>query len=71
VRVSNDVMQRVSKSHRERRANAKRASLRRANAEDNARLRIGVAESLSVEEQRVRIKAARKKLKAELRGLAA
>jgi hypothetical protein len=64
-------MQRVSKSHRERRANAKRASLRRANAEDNARLRIGVAESLSVEEQRVRIKAARKKLKAELRGLAA
>ena len=70
MRVSNDVMQRVSKSHRERRANAKRASLRRAQAEENARLRVGVAESISVEEQRVRIKAARRKLKAELRALA-
>ena len=63
-------MQRVSKSHRVRRANAKRASLRRAKAEDNARLRVGVAEFLSVEEQRVRIKAARRKLKAELLALA-
>ena len=69
VRVSNDVMRKVSKSHRDRRANAKRASLKRARAEEQARLR--VAATLSLDEKRKRIKAKRKQLQADLLELAA